>query len=314
MEFVPYHELGDLPNIVVDGGPAASTKLVLSHWPRSGTPAALKADLSAQIVFKYLTHPEWRIDVPAVSNNHFDEDGLVSLFSILHPEQALKQRKLLIEIASAGDFGTYQDRLAVRTYFTIAAFADEQKSPLDQKIFEGPYPQTSAALYTEMLDRLPHILEQPQDYEVYWRNSDEDLRKSEDAIAQRLIKVEEVPDIDLAVFTAPEGFEIHPVAISNATPCFRVLTVIGGQYRFWYRYETWVQYISRRPIPRADLHPLAATLSEMEGSKWTFDGVDSIVPAMHKSDGAESRIPRDVFVSKLTNFLRTAPPAWNPYD
>ena len=86
MHYVPYHRLGNIPNIIVDGAANESTLLTLSHWPQSGTPWALKDDLSAQIVFRYLDQPAFHVAVDAVSNNHFDEDGLISLFALLHPD------------------------------------------------------------------------------------------------------------------------------------------------------------------------------------------------------------------------------------
>src|SRR5438093_6432557 len=109
LRFVPYHELGETPNIVVDGSGNERTRLTLSHWPRSGTPSELKADLSAQIVIRYLERPDLRArneeGVEAVSNNHFDEDGLVGVWALLHPDEALERRELLGDVASAGDFG-----------------------------------------------------------------------------------------------------------------------------------------------------------------------------------------------------------------
>jgi hypothetical protein len=314
MKFVPYHKLQDTPNIVVDGGPVASTRLVLSHWPHSGTPRALKADLSAQIVFNYLAQQEFHVDVPAVSNNHFDEDGLISMFSILHPDQALKQRDLLIDIASAGDFGTYRSRQAVRTFFTLSAFADREKSPLDKTIFEGPYPEIAAALYEQMLERLPDLLSGIDSYEQYWREQSDSLERSEQALKERLVRIEEIPDIDLAIVRIPDDLGIHPIAVNNSTNCFRILTLAGNRYTFAYRYETWVQYMSKRPLARVDLQPLAEMLSEEEGSAWIFDGVDSITPSLYKSDHRESLIPPERFIARLSTFFRNAPPAWDPYD
>ena len=48
MRFVPTDELAE-PNIVVDGAAQAETVLTLSHWPKSMTPAELKADVSTEI-------------------------------------------------------------------------------------------------------------------------------------------------------------------------------------------------------------------------------------------------------------------------
>ena len=114
MRFVGYDELGDEPNIVVDGAGYAATLITLSHWPHSGTPKALKADTSTEIVFKYLDAPDFHVAADAVSNNHFDEDGLVGLYALIEPEAARRMRDLLNGIAHAGDFATYRDRRAAR--------------------------------------------------------------------------------------------------------------------------------------------------------------------------------------------------------
>src|SRR5262245_21360825 len=168
MKFIPYQEL-NVPNIIVDGAPNEFTKLTLSHWPKSPTPADLKDDLSAQIVFHYLDQPRFHLDVEAVSNNHFDEDGLVSLFTILNPERASFWRELLIDIAAAGDFGTYRFPEADRIAFTIAAYADREKSPLPREIFQQSYLETTAALYSELLKLLPEIISNPEKFRKMWK-------------------------------------------------------------------------------------------------------------------------------------------------
>src|SRR5262245_17179276 len=86
MRFVPYHLLGDTPNVVVDGSATDSTVLTLSHWPGSPTPEELLDDLSAQIAFRALERPGLLDGIEAVSNNHYDQDGLVSAFTLLEPE------------------------------------------------------------------------------------------------------------------------------------------------------------------------------------------------------------------------------------
>ena len=79
MRYVPYDELRSEPNVIVDGSATGGTLLTLSHWPKSGTPLELAADTSAEIVFNHLDRPSTHVDVNAVSNNHFDEDGLIVL-------------------------------------------------------------------------------------------------------------------------------------------------------------------------------------------------------------------------------------------
>src|SRR5438034_5307798 len=114
MRFSPYTETVTVPNIIVDGVANKSTLLTLSHWPKSGTPAELKADTSAEIVFKYLDSPQFHVRAEVVSNNHFDEDGLVGVFTMVDPDTAARHRDLLIDVAQAGDFGVFSRREAAR--------------------------------------------------------------------------------------------------------------------------------------------------------------------------------------------------------
>ena len=78
--------------------------LCLSHWPGIGTPPEFAADLSAEMAFVYLDAFDRHGDAAAVSNNHFDQDGLVGLFALVAPADALPRRELLVEVARAGDF------------------------------------------------------------------------------------------------------------------------------------------------------------------------------------------------------------------
>ena len=82
MDYITYDALKDQPNIIVDGSGNPSTVLVLSHWPHSGTPSEFKADTSTEIVLNFLQsnrRSEFEATAQTVSNNHFDEDGLMSV-------------------------------------------------------------------------------------------------------------------------------------------------------------------------------------------------------------------------------------------
>src|SRR5947208_2433644 len=105
MRFHPYPSL-ESANVIVDGAPQADTVLTLSHWPKSGSPREFAADTSAEIVFRWLSagRPGAR-GAELVSNNHFDEDGLVGIYAAVDPERAMARRELLSDVARAGDFG-----------------------------------------------------------------------------------------------------------------------------------------------------------------------------------------------------------------
>ena len=91
MQFLPYEQLSAIPNIIVDGAARDSTVLTLSHWPHSPTPRELQRDTSAEIAFAYLDAPQFHVSAEAVSNNHFDEDGLIGIFTLVNPSVAQQQ-------------------------------------------------------------------------------------------------------------------------------------------------------------------------------------------------------------------------------
>jgi hypothetical protein len=307
LRFAGYDEIAGRPNIIVDGYGTDGTVLVLSHWPGSGTPEALKDDLSTMIALRYLDHPEITVAAEAVSNNHFDEDGLCGIFAVLHPEKALQRRDLLIDVASVGDFGVYRSREAFRIAAALMAFADEDRSPLG--IFDQPYPRQSAALYEELLGRLPDLLDNTDAYKELWAPDDASLDRSLSAIAGGTVTIEENRNLELAVVTIGDSFtgELADAAVYTATPMNRVLVQRGRSYELRYRYESWVEYRSRAIPPRVDLRPLAMKLTEKESAgKWRFESIDNLQPKLRLDGAPESAIPPEHFRAALEEALGAA--------
>jgi len=330
LHFVGYEKLGQTPNIVVDGSGNPATQITLSHWPKSGTPRELKADTSTEIVFNYLDSPRFHVAAAAVSNNHFDEDGLAGIYALIEPEAAVAARELIVDIAHAGDFATFRFRQAARVAFTVSAFADPEQSPLDTSIFERPYAEQCAALYGELLPRFGEMVRHTDRFKDYWAAEDAALTEGEHALRRGDVTIEERREVDLAIVRVSEGrganaahrlavpveAACHPMAVHNATRCNRILVQHGRRYAFAYRYESWVQLVSRRPLPRVDLALLAEALSEDERgrARWEFDGVSAITPRMRMSGDGESTIAPEIFADRIAAFLAAAPPAWDPYD
>jgi hypothetical protein len=325
--FVPYHRLDGRPNIVVDGSATDGTVLTVSHWPGTPTPDWLWADLSAEMAVR-LVRAERGPWPGLVSNNHFDQDGLMGIFVLVDPQAALGHVDLLIDVASAGDFATYRNRDAARVAMALAAYSDPDRSPVSEEL-GGPYPDQTGFLYEHLLPLVPELLTHPDRWRALWEEEDALLAAHEEAIASGRISVEEVPELDLAVVTVPDheplggGYRftvpwhdgIHPMAINNATDGLATLQVQGHRYELTYRYESWVQLRSRRPRPRVDLAPLAESLSVDEPGEahWAFDGVGGLSPRLHLVGADESAVAPEAFRARLVAALRTGPAAWDPY-
>lgn len=330
MRYIPYEQLEARPSIIVDGAACEGTVLTLSHWPHSHTPAELLRDTSTEIAFAYLDSPAHHVPAAAVSNNHFDEDGLIGIFTVLQPELAQAHRELLIDAASAGDFAVYRRRDAARIAFTISTYGDSMASPFALDLFELPYAQVASGLYVRLLELLPRLITHLGDFENLWRDEDDRLTWSEHLLDRGEITLEENAALDLATFHIPESLpertlhrysratltDVHPYALHSRTKCSRILLLRGAHAEFHYRYETWVQLASRRPPARVDLAPLAQALNEREtdGASWHFDGVDKITPRLMPRQGAPSAIPAGTIRQLLEQCLAGGAPAWNPYD
>jgi hypothetical protein len=324
LRFAAYDAMAGAANVIVDGSPTEGTVLSLSHWPHSVAPPGLQADLSAQMAFAYLDRFDLHGSAELVSNNHFDQDGLVSVFALINPDGARARRDLLIDIAAAGDFATYRSRDAARISMVIAAFADADRSPLTFGDGDG-----TGGLYDELLGRLPELMDHPDRFRDLWADEDETLRASEELVRSGQVGIEEDAELDLAVCSVPPDAPdagghrfggmwvdgLHPMAINNATDRFALLCVRGRRYEFTYRYESWVQYRSRRPRPRVDLRPLAAELTDAEPgrARWVFEGAETLSPRLYLADADESDFEFATFRTCLERALRHAAPAWDPF-
>ena len=110
LPFEPYELLNGRPHVMVDGAAREGSVLTLSHWPQSPTAAFLARDVSAAIVLEYVrlslegvpntVHgPQGGAGrsalargraAEAVTNDHFDEDGLMSVLALVDPKVAMR--------------------------------------------------------------------------------------------------------------------------------------------------------------------------------------------------------------------------------
>ena len=327
MRYAPYHQLDGRPNLILDGSPTDGTALTVTHWPGYPPPAEIVADLSAQMAFRLLDHPGLVPDgVELVSNNHFDQDGLVSIFALTDPSAATARRPFLEDVASAGDFAVYRDRAAARVSMLLSAYAAGAPGTIEG--LPSDYLDATAVLYTELLGKLPELCEHIERSRAVWGDEDADLTASEAAIARGDVRIDEIEAVDLAVVRvgtdAPSGGGhrfggdwvrgLHPMAVNGATPRLVVATIRGRRYDVELRYESWVQLRSRPLRLRRDLVPLATRLQQDERGEatWTATAVSGLTPRLTSS--GDSSISPERFLELLVEHLEVAPAAWDPFE
>ena len=150
-------------------------------------------------------------------------------------------------------------------------------------------------------------------------------------LADGTVTIEELPDIDLAIVRIPpqlsprpvrryledELAAVHPFALNTATRCTRLLRVQGQHYEFEYRYESWLQIVSRRVPLRVRLDGLVERLNGLEpdAPRWIADDpMTGIVPGLRRSDTSPSTLSLETVVDELRSAFNSAPVAWDPYD
>lgn len=313
--YVPIEELGDRPHVVVDGAARPATACTLSHWPRTPTPRRLWADTSAEIVLRARRRPQLLpagVDLATV--DHYDADGMVALGLLVAPDLAERHAAVLVEAARAGDFDVVRSRPGALVAFALEAL----------RCADGTAVSAQAALET-----IGELVARPEDFEELW-GPEAAAYDAACALRQRhALRIEEHPALDLAVVRVDgeaaddgaagwNGAAVHPAAVHSVTACLRIATIIGARFELRFRYETWVRLASRRPRLRVDLSALAEALTkaESDGGRWHFDGAGAITPRLHRSDGAESTLSPERWLSEVGASLAAldrCPPAWDPY-
>ena len=86
--------------------------LELSHWFPNRTPGRFAADTSTEICLSFAESDVGTGAYDLVVNNHVDVDGILSVFSVLQPEIALRHRETLVQAAEMGDFWGWGERPA----------------------------------------------------------------------------------------------------------------------------------------------------------------------------------------------------------
>src|SRR5690242_10694210 len=120
--------LENVPKLSVDG--TVDNSIHFSHWEGNNTPPEVKADTSTEIALNLVSSPNRDAltdGIELVTNNHFDTDGVLSVWTVLSGERALRYRDLLVSAAEAGDFSEHSSDDGVRV--SIAIQGSDQASP-----------------------------------------------------------------------------------------------------------------------------------------------------------------------------------------
>ncbi len=269
----------------VDG--TAPGRLNLSHWPGNRTPERLRHDLSTGMCLKLAESPE-RADllegISCVTNNHYDTDGVCSVFACIAPGLALAHAPVLLEAATAGDFAVFTTPKGVKIDLTLTELTRNPESPVASSRFSDELERRQTQ-YDHAIALMPNLLANPDLHaswfaREYW-TMQQDLR----ALREEDADVETLHALDLAIVRA--GKPLHPAAVNTFTGCDRVLTVVeapGNEHLYELRLTTlsWFQLVSRHYRPRLLWDELVASLEQAApgDGNWVADDVSDPTPTL----------------------------------
>lgn len=300
MRFEYYKEsLADVPKLSVDG--TVGNAIHFSHWKGNLTDASVKADTSTEIALNVVLSPDREKlthSIELVTNNHFDTDGALSVWTMLEGERALEYRERLIAAAEAGDFSEYPSQEAVCTSIVIqgseyAAPAEGVSSPLAREL-NGNKPVSEERAYELILPEVKNVLCDVSKYERLWSPEWSRIKIALESFEKGSSRVIEHDQTGLSVITLDpailslNGFRptrhVAPytaIAHNARGSLFLVAAPSDGGwiYRIDYPYYSWAETQVRPQVVRRDftqlLHQLNAEEREAAGPKaageWRVD-------------------------------------------
>jgi hypothetical protein len=295
MRFQFYNaELDTVPKLSVDG--TVDNSVHFSHWQGNETPVELKADTSTEIALNLVASPkklEFTKGIELVTNNHFDTDGVLSVWTVLHGERALDHRANLIAAAETGDFSEFRSDAGVKISLVIqgpdqAGGNNDTVSPLARQL-NGEQMIDDARCYDLVLPKVEDLLTNIAAYEALWREGWDQIVIASESFERGESSVEEIGGGQLSLIRlAPQifgssGFDPNQhatpqVAISRYAHGHLFLIAVplanGWSYRIDYPYYSWAETVVRQKIVRKDLGPLLDQLNRLESSRsgvWKVD-------------------------------------------
>ncbi|HEV2912082.1 MAG TPA: DUF6687 family protein [Pyrinomonadaceae bacterium] len=331
MRFEYYHAgLDAVPKLSVDG--TVSNSIHFSHWQGNRTPVSVKADTSTEIALNLVGSPDRREltgGIELVTNNHFDTDGVLSVWTMLNEERALALRERLIAAAEAGDFSEYTTDAAVRASIVIqgsdqaAPSEEEPGSPLANQL-AGETLTDDARAYALVLPEVERVLTRTGDYEPLWRGAWTRIAAALESFARGDSRVVEDEAARLSIITlapalfSPKGFDAarHTVpftAISHHARGQLFLIAApaaagGWSYRVDYPYYSWAETVSRPGVVRRDFAALLARLNELErgaAGAWRAD-TSELASAFKFMDGRGTPIASSLAPERVAEEIRAA--------
>jgi len=308
--FAFYHDALDPETTLLVDGLAPECRH-LSHWPGNRTPGPYRADTTTEMALSLAADPgreEFLSRVRVVSNNHLDTDGLLAVWAVLNPAEALRHRRFLVDAARAGDFGTFTSPDAVKFDRMVTAWWDPERSSLGRRLAGAGDAERQRIAYEDLLPRLPDLFYRVDAHRRIWEDEFEAIVHSFQRVRDGAARIREYPASRLSVFETEEDLE--PMARFDSCRFHRVLTACRDGRGYLYQLEhhvfSWFDTVTPPRGERLDLTPLALRLNEMEPARegrWTYTGSQDLAARLFLSDDGGEAMVSGLPLSRVEGFL-----------
>ena len=250
--------------------------LHLTHWQGNRTPASLKADTSTGIALRFVTAPdraELARGAEVASNNHFDADGALSVWTVLTGERAAERAALMVAAAEAGDFSAHSGREGLKV--ALALQGEDGVSPLASQVRGAPVDDDEEC-YRLVLPLVGELVAGPDRFEPLWRDGLAAIDAAMDGFAAGQSRVAEDAGCLLSAVQLAGGVPLEAARYAISHHARGRLYLIaweaedgGWRYRVDWPYWSWAETVDRPRIDRVDLEPAAARLRALDpGGGW----------------------------------------------
>lgn len=313
--YVPFVREDDAESskcIVVDcTHPSAVT--LTHHKAHNNVPSVAPSDTSTGLVLNAVAiSPEHQspdlkqaLQMPHISCNHFDVDAILSVWSWINRDEALRHEAVLRAAARIGDFrevllprlypdahappaeaaadGVAHDEATVLRALRLCCWLNSQEKAL----FSAPYEcKDGDAKFEHFLAALGPALERLPPEELWHAEFDEVMAGIE--AVERSGSVTRRPELGLAVVRAPRPLHYYALFSFSAGADVVASVYPGGRYELEAKYSQFVALHSRPVHPRLDFAPLAQALNELEGGgtrlRWQAARMTDTGPVLRLED------------------------------
>lgn len=269
--FIPFYEVkkhaGDV--LVVDAHHPQGFDL--SHWRGAPIPPGCEADTSTEIVLKALKNNLPELDKHFISNNHFDIDGFLGVWSLFNPEQAINHSPLLIEIAQIADFREIDfNNKNWRKALKLVCWINQ----VEAEKFYPPFgaPEIAEKEMEACLVKYHYFLEEFEDILILSLDDIPETKEYELVLRQIAESPHTEQLVSLRIQVVQEHKPLHYYSLYAGSQYADIVISLyaNNSYELEYKYTTWVQ-TTRAHFPRIDLKPLAKELNHYEKSEFLWD-------------------------------------------